>query len=205
MGDTAVCYRLCSIVVRARMLKPACLGCRSQVLLVRNWEQSLTYSKPQEWWVLLVRYNNMGCKKFTWRKWHVKGDSKWWKNATMFYKKPKKRSYQSQHHLHHHSLATQSSAHKCILWTTGISWDQKEKMQPFLPCSMLSWASLLAQIVKDLPVNAGDLGSIPKLGRSPGEGNGNPLQYSCLENPTERGAWRATVHGFSRSQTQLSN
>ena len=110
-------------------------------------------------------------------------DSKWWKNATMFYKKPKKRSYQSQHHLHHHSLATQSSAHKCILWTSGISWDQKEKMQPFLPCSMLSWASLLAQTVKDLPVNAGDLGSIPKLGRSPGEGNGDALQYSCLENP----------------------
>ena len=43
--------------------------------------------------------------------------------------------------------------------------------------------------------NAGDLGSIPGPGRSPGEGNGNPLQYSCLENPMDRGAWRATVHG----------
>ena len=42
--------------------------------------------------------------------------------------------------------------------------------------------------------NAGDLGSIPGLGRSPGEGNGNPLQYSCLENPMDRGAWQATVH-----------
>ena len=53
--------------------------------------------------------------------------------------------------------------------------------------------------------SAGDLGSTPGLGRSPGEGNGNPLQYSCLENPMDRGAWRATVHGVAKSQTQLSN
>ena len=52
---------------------------------------------------------------------------------------------------------------------------------------------------------AGDLGSIPGLGRSPGEGNANPLQYSCLENPMDRGAWRATVLGITKSQTQLSN
>ena len=50
----------------------------------------------------------------------------------------------------------------------------------------------------------GDLGSIPGLGRSPGEGNGNPLQYSCLENPMDRGGWRGTVHGVAKSQTQLS-
>ena len=49
--------------------------------------------------------------------------------------------------------------------------------------------------IKNPPGNAGDLGSIPGWGRSPGEGSGNPLQYSCLENPTDRGAWRATVHG----------
>ena len=49
--------------------------------------------------------------------------------------------------------------------------------------------------------NAGDPGSIPGLGRSPGEGNGNPLQYSCLENPMDRGAWRATVHGVAESDT----
>ena len=47
---------------------------------------------------------------------------------------------------------------------------------------------------KEFARNAGDLGLIPGLGRSPGEGNGNPLQYSCLENPVDRGAWRATVH-----------
>ena len=54
--------------------------------------------------------------------------------------------------------------------------------------------------VKTLPV-AGDVGSIPGLGRSPGEGNGNPLQYSCLENSMDRGAWWAIVHGIAKSQT----
>ena len=49
--------------------------------------------------------------------------------------------------------------------------------------------------------NAGDLGLIPGSGRSPGEGNGNPLQYSCLENPMDREAWEATVHGVAKSQT----
>ena len=59
---------------------------------------------------------------------------------------------------------------------------------------------------KNLPANAGDLrdvGSIPGWGRFPGEGNGNPLQYSCLENPMDRGAWQATVHGVMKSRTQL--
>ena len=52
--------------------------------------------------------------------------------------------------------------------------------------------------------NAGDLGSIPELGRFPGEGNSNQLQYSCLENPMDRGAWWATVHGVTKSQTLLN-
>ena len=51
--------------------------------------------------------------------------------------------------------------------------------------------------------NEGDLGSIPGQGRSPGEGNGNPLQYSCLENPMDGGAWQATVHGIAKSWTRL--
>ena len=55
--------------------------------------------------------------------------------------------------------------------------------------------------VKASACNAGDLGSIPGLGRSPGEGNGNPLQYSCLENPMGGGAWWATVHGVAKSWT----
>ena len=53
--------------------------------------------------------------------------------------------------------------------------------------------------------NVGHLGSIPGLGKSPGEGNGNPLQYSCLENPTDRGVWQATYHGVAKSWTQLSD
>ena len=52
--------------------------------------------------------------------------------------------------------------------------------------------------------NAGDLGSIPGLGRFPGKGNGNPLQYPCLENPMDRGAWWAIVHGVTNSWTQMS-
>ena len=59
--------------------------------------------------------------------------------------------------------------------------------------------------VKASACNAGDLGSIPGSGRSPGEGNGNPLQYSCLENPMDRGAWWATVHGVAKSQTRLGD
>ena len=53
--------------------------------------------------------------------------------------------------------------------------------------------------------NEGNLGSIPGIGRSPGEGNGNLLQYSCLENPTDRGVWQVTVHGVAKSRTRLSD
>ena len=53
---------------------------------------------------------------------------------------------------------------------------------------------------KESASNAGDLGSIPGLGRTPGEGHGNPPQYSCLENPMDRGAWQAAVHGVAKSQ-----
>ena len=59
--------------------------------------------------------------------------------------------------------------------------------------------------VKASARNAGDLGSIPGSGRSPGEGNGNPLQYSCLENPMDGGAWWATAHGVAKSRTRLSD
>ena len=59
--------------------------------------------------------------------------------------------------------------------------------------------------VKNRPANAGDVGSTPDPGRSSGEGNGNPLQNSCLENPMDRGTWRAVVHGVTKTQTGLSN
>ena len=60
--------------------------------------------------------------------------------------------------------------------------------------------------VKNLPANAGetrDVGLIPQLGRLPRVGNGNPLQYSCLQNPMDRGAWRSTAHGVTKSETRL--
>ena len=58
---------------------------------------------------------------------------------------------------------------------------------------------------KESACSARDLGEIPGSGRSPREGNDNPLQYSCLENPRDRGAWRATVHGVAKSWTRLSD
>ena len=84
----------------------------------------------------------------------------------------------------------------------GLYYSQGSRVSlaPFSP-----WATQVALAVKNLPANAGfarDVGSIPGLGRSPGEGNGNPLQYSCLENPMDRGAWWATVLGVA-GQTRL--
>ena len=68
------------------------------------------------------------------------------------------------------------------------------------------WASQFVLVIKIMPANAGDIrdvGSIPGLGRSPGEGNGKPLQHSCLENPKDRGAWWAMVHRIAKRWTQL--
>ena len=73
---------------------------------------------------------------------------------------------------------------------------------------MLPGSSQMALEVKNAPVNAGDIrdaGSVPGLGRCPGEGNGNPLQDSCLENPMDRGAWWTTVQRVTKSQTQRSD
>ena len=63
----------------------------------------------------------------------------------------------------------------------------------------------MAQDRKESACNAGDQGVIPGSGRSPGEENGTPLQYSCLQNLMDRGAWRATVHGVAKSRTQMSD
>ena len=71
-----------------------------------------------------------------------------------------------------------------------------------------NYASQVALVVKNLPASAGDIrdvGSIPGSGSSPGGGHGNPLQYSCLENPMDRGSSQATVHGVTESWTQLSD
>ena len=60
-------------------------------------------------------------------------------------------------------------------------------------------------VVVNPPADVGDVGLLSGLGRSPGEANGNPLQYSCLENPMDRGPWRATVHGVAKSRIRLSD
>ena len=72
--------------------------------------------------------------------------------------------------------------------------------------NLRGWVPQVAPVVKNLPANVRDVrdrDSIPALGRSPGGGHGNPLQYPHLENPTDRGAWWATVHGVAKSQTPL--
>ena len=74
---------------------------------------------------------------------------------------------------------------------------QKSQL-PVSPALQASESFPGGSMVKNPPANAGDTGSIPGSGRSPGEGNGNPLQNSCLENPMDRGAWRATVHGVTK-------
>ena len=69
-------------------------------------------------------------------------------------------------------------------------------------CVYTHWASQVEPLVKNSLANAGDprdAGSIPESGRSPGGGHGNPLEYSCLDHPMDRGAWQATVHGVAKS------
>jgi len=77
-----------------------------------------------------------------------------------------------------------------------VSQSKKQVRQLNVAKGLVMGASQVA-VVKNLPANAGDAGSIPGSGGSPGEGNGNPFQYSCLGNPMNRGAWRATVHGIA--------
>ena len=101
-----------------------------------------------------------------------------------------------QWHLHYHPhWATPLSHHPCHSWPWGFHGSHRH-----------SWASQVALVVKNPSANSGrrrDIGSIPGLGRSAGEGHGNSLQYSCLENPMDRGAWRATVHRVAKSGTWL--
>ena len=85
---------------------------------------------------------------------------------------------------------------------------QAAPLQGLLPASVPSqtacWGFPVGSVGKESTCNAGAPGSIPGLGRVPGKGNGNPLQYSCLENPMDRGAWRAIVHGVSRVEHDLA-
>ena len=80
----------------------------------------------------------------------------------------------------------------------------KQTTNSLIPVVSFQRDFLGGSVIKNPLTDAGDMGSIPGSGRSPGEGNGNSLQYSCLGNPMDRGAWRATVHEAAKSQTQLS-
>ena len=126
-----------------------------------------------------------------------------------------------------HSLKLSSSRKRSITYIFHMTWFwhfpkvshvtgvlQFLSFRPvicFLLLPLLNWGSVMflgfpgISDGKECAWNAGDLGSIPGLGRSPGEGNGNPLQYSCLVNSMNRGTWRPTVHGITKSRTQLSD
>ena len=92
------------------------------------------------------------------------------------------------------------------LYRIGREWTKKEKKRNWTKTFLATFwnmAAPVAQTVKNIPEMAGDPASIPGLGSSPGEGNGNPLQYSCPENPMDWGSWRATTHGAIMSQSCL--
>ena len=132
---------------------------------------------------------------------------------------------------YHHPLQTPASADMQVLHSSLVSADEELIDSKggrytrdwsgwstyYRPCIRTIFTIVWVQVppppqkkrvINSLPANVGDVGdtgSIPGLGRSPGGGNGNLLQYSCLENPMAKGAWRATVPGVARSQTRLSN
>ena len=94
-------------------------------------------------------------------------------------------------------------------WKSQFSFQPQRKAMP-RSVQTTTQLALISHASKNFPggsgskasaYNVGDPSSIPGLGRSPGEGNGNPLQYSCLENPMDGGAWLATVHGVAKSRT----
>ena len=89
----------------------------------------------------------------------------------------------------------------------GLCWSQLQWIpRDYCIRRICFWTSQVTLVVKNPHANAGDVrdtGSFPGSGRSPGEGNSNPLQYSCLENPMDIGAWQATVHGVTKRWTQL--
>ena len=92
--------------------------------------------------------------------------------------------------------------------TGQLSTAQQHSLESLLPDLLFNncyFCFASSSDSKESACNAGDPGSIPGSGRSPGEGNGYPLQYSYLENPMDRGAWQATVHGVTESRTRLTN
>ena len=113
--------------------------------------------------------------------------------------------------LSHH--AGRKIIHVCRVYTIFLPWWHRLSWvtpMPLLGRKMMCMCASCMGLpdgsdIKESACDSGDWGSIPGSGRSPGEGNGNPLQYSCLGNSMDRGAWRVTVHGVARSWTRLSN
>ena len=95
--------------------------------------------------------------------------------------------------------------HKAHLFIPGFQHQKRERGKKKHICSIFFLIFPGGSNIKVSAYNSGDPGLVPGLGRSSGDGNGNPLQYSCLENPMDRGAQQATIHGVAKSQTQLSN
>ena len=109
------------------------------------------------------------------------------------------------------SVSLKVDFHAGLTAIETMAYERQHRTLASAPWGLESWilgvlspvpgTSPMAQVVKNPPASAGDardVGSIPGWGRCPGEGNSNPLQYSCLENPTDRGSWRPTVHGVAR-------
>ena len=101
---------------------------------------------------------------------------------------------------------------KSLLSAATTPWNDAGRMDDIPKC--LLQVVMVIKTQRDFPgdlngkesaCNVGEQGFVPGLGRSPGEGTGNPLQYSCLEKPTNRGAWRTIVHGVAKSRTRLSD
>ena len=112
----------------------------------------------------------------------------------------------SDHHdcpsfLNNNSSSSNSSKHLLSVCLSQTVFQLAVSMLSYLEETTDIWASQVVQVAKNPPANKGDvrdMGSVPGLGRSPGGGHGNPLQYSCLENPKDRGAWRARAMGSQR-------
>ena len=106
-----------------------------------------------------------------------------------------------------HSIPSEGGGSMCGWWLMNCrhqeSWDLSCDLVICPVCWQLELCMgfLGGSVMKNPPASAGNLGPIPELGRSPGEGNGNPLQYSCLGNPIDRGAWQATVRGVAKGRT----
>ena len=137
---------------------------------------------------------------YTWRQGHVKTSQE----AASAAEESGLLRYQTCWHPWSSSLQTDTDF-CCYTTQSVVFWQVIPSKHIHWHTGRLTWRSITrlshlycGSAVNNLPANSGNTGSIPGSGRSPGEGNGNPLQYSCLENPMDRGAWRATVRGVAK-------